>query len=497
MSSANRQRFFELWGEIDDLSSATEVLEWDQETYMPRKGLPGRGKVMATLAGLRHDKLCAPELRTLAEDLAADSVEGSAGLAQGREAIRQIDRAVKVPTALTREIAELESLSLAAWSEARKTSSFPIYQPLLERMVELKRQEAACVASAGSAYDGLLDDYEPGAKEAELIPLFADLRAALVPILQTAQSRAPVDESAVQGAFPEAAQRALGQRAAAAFGFRFDAGRLDLSTHPFCTGFNRGDVRMTWRFEEGDFRPALYGILHETGHGLYEQGLPEVWARTPLGAPVSLGIHESQSRLWENLVGRSKGFWKWALPLLHEHLPGTSKVTVDGIWKALHTVKPSLIRVEADEATYNLHVAIRFDIERRLFAGNLEVSQLPEAWDDAYEELLGIRAERVAEGVLQDIHWALGSFGYFPTYTLGTLASCQLFEAATEQLGDLEGQFGQGEFAPLLRWLRQEVHQHGRFYSAGELIERTTGKPLGAEAFLKYVRRNVEEAYPV
>lgn len=463
---------------------------------MPRKGLAGRGKVMATLAGLRHEKLCALELRTLAQELEADSAEGSAGAAQAREAFRQIDRAVRVPAALTRELAELESLSLAAWGEARKRSDFSIYQPRLERMVELKRQEAACVAPAGPAYDGLLDEYEPGAREADLEPLFEDLCRALVPLVQGVLSRAPVDESAVKGSFPAAAQRQLGRRAAEAFGFRFDAGRLDLSTHPFCSGFNRGDVRMTWRLEEGDFRPALFGILHETGHGLYEQGLPEVWDRTPLGAPVSLGIHESQSRLWENLVGRSRGFWRWALPLVRETLPGTDHMTVEGVWKALHTVKPSLIRVEADEATYNLHVAVRFDIERRLLAGDLEVRDLPAAWDDAYEALLGIRAERMAEGVLQDIHWALGSFGYFPTYTLGTLASCQLFEAAERELGDLEGRFAQGEFEPLLDWLRRGIHQHGRFYSAAELIERTTGEPLAADAFLSYVRSNVEEAYP-
>jgi carboxypeptidase Taq len=312
-----------------------------------------------------------------------------------------------------------------------------------------------------------------------------------------AESGHVVDESAAKGEFGPADQLRFARRCAEAIGFDFTAGRIDEAPHPFCTGFSPRDVRITWRYAKDDFRPALFGILHEAGHGLYEQGLPLDWQRTPIGGAVSLGVHESQSRLWENLVGRSRGFWEWALPHFKTCFPASSGVTLEALLPALQTVKPTMIRVEADQGTYDLHVCARFEIERKLFAGQLEVGDLPEAWNAAYEDLLGLRPADVSEGVLQDIHWSMGAFGYFPTYTLGNMITAQLFAAAERQLGELEPMFARGEFQPLLEWLRTNVHRHGSFFTAAELVEQATGKPLSPDEYLARRRVSVGEVYGV
>jgi carboxypeptidase Taq len=499
-----RTAFLELWGEVEDLSRAAQALEWDQETQMPAKGQPARGKVLATLAGLRHAKLTAPEL---ADRLAAFEAQAEADgddAAMAAAARRDVERASRVPTALAKRQAEAASNGLVAWQRARKAADFKLFERELAELIAIAKEIGACLApltASGKPYDALLDEFEPGATEALLTPLFDSLRASLSPIVKAvADSGVVVDESVAKGDFPEAAQLAFARRIATQMGFDFDAGRIDLAAHPFCTGFDPGDVRLTWRYSASDFRPALYGIMHEAGHGLYEQGLPPEWSRTPLGHAVSLGVHESQSRLWENLVGRSRGFWEWALPVFREHFPGASgtrAISVDSIYPALHTVRPSLIRVEADEATYNLHVVARYEVERALFGGGLSVTDLPDAWDDAYESLLGIRAPGVADGVLQDIHWSMGAFGYFPTYALGNLINAQLFEAAQDDLGELSGAFARGELAPLLGWLRERIHRPARRYTATELVERATGKPLAADAFLAHVRRTTADVYGV
>jgi carboxypeptidase Taq len=491
-------RFTALWREVQDLNHTSAVLQWDQETYMPPRGQAGRGSQLATLAGISHERLTCSAMADAVAALEEAAEPGSDLEAMAREARRVHDRAARVPAALTKAMAEANSAALAAWQEARAAADFGVFRDHLARAVELRREQAAAIDDTRPAYDVLMDEFEPGATEAALTPVFAELRAELSPLIQAvAASGVEVDESPARGSFPEAAQRAFGVEVATAMGFDFEAGRLDKTTHPFCTTFDLRDVRITWRLQEDDFRPALFGIMHEAGHGLYEQGLPERWQGTPLGGAVSLGVHESQSRMWENLVGRSRAFWSWALPRLHAHLPGTAGVTVDALYPALHTVQPSLIRVEADEGTYNLHVAVRFEVERRLFAGELGIDELPQAWDEAYEEMLGIRPPDAAQGVLQDIHWAMGAFGYFPTYTLGNLVAAQLFEKARAELGDLDGQFARGEFAPLLGWLRREVHDAGSRWPAAELVERVTGAPLSAAAFLRSIRTVTEEVYGV
>lgn len=491
------RRLYELWGEIHDIRAASDLLEWDQDTTMPAQGLAARGKAVATLEGLKHRGLTSPELHEVLEVCADAAPEGSLLAAQVRCAQRDVERAAHVPLSLARALAEARVVGFASWRQARETSDFDLFAAELERLIELKRQEASAIDPHRPLYDVVLDEYEPGATEAELVPLFARLRAELIPLVRGVGEGEGVDERPARGNFAPRRQREFGRAVTAAFGFDFAAGRLDEAVHPSCMGIDRRDVRLTWRYETGDFRPATFGILHEAGHGLYEQGLPEGLWRTPAGAVVSLGLHESQSRLWENHVGRSRGFWRWALPRYRQAFPDAPEVDVERMWALLHTVKPSLIRVEADEGTYNLHVAVRFELERALFAGHLEARDLPRAWDDLYQELLGIRPPDAARGVLQDIHWSQAMFGYFPTYTLGTMAAAQLFAAAGRQLGDLEAAFAEGDFAPLLGWLRERVHRHGSRYEAGELIERVTGKPLAPDDLLDYLRQTTREVYGV
>lgn len=490
------QRLMELWGEIRDLRAAEDLLHWDQETCMPTGGLEARARAAATLAGIKHQKLTAAELSDTLERCEEEAPPGSDLEAQIRAARIEVIRAVRVSEGLTRALAKASSTGLAAWQEARAQKDFSRFEKELAELLNLRRQQAAAIDPQGQAYDVMIQEYEPDGRAAELAPLFDDLRRNLMPLVRTvAESGVKVNEGACRGDFPVAAQESFSRRMATAIGFDFRKGRLDATTHPFCVGIHRTDVRLTWRSQNDDFRPALFGILHEAGHGLYEQGLPESWSHTPLGTATSLGIHESQSLLWENHVGRSLGFWRFALPFYRKNFPLAPAVEAEELQRAQCTVQPSLIRVDADETTYNLHIALRFQLERALFAGDLTVAELPGAWDDLYEEFLGIRPRDAAEGVLQDIHWSQGMFGYFPTYTLGTLTAAQLFAAARRDLGDLEEAFAAGEFTPLLHWLRENVHRHGTRYTASELVTRATGRPLSADDLLAHLRRNVETVY--
>jgi len=491
------QRFFELWGIQQDLSFGSAILQWDQETYMPPSGAEARGKILATLAEIKHAKMVSAELQDAIE-AAAEAAEPDSELeAQVREARRLVSREVKIPAALAKALAEAESAGLVAWQNARKEGDFGLFRDRLEETVRLNKEKASALAEGGNPYDAMLDLYEPGTTEAHLVPMFAELRGVLAPMIKAvADSGVVVDESPVQGAFDPAQQRSFTKKIAAAMGYDFEGGRLDKTTHPFCTTFGRGDVRITWRWQEDDIRPALYGVMHEAGHGLYEQGIgPD--PRTPLGSASGLGMHESQSRLWENMVGRSEAFWEWAMPHYAEAFPDKKGLSPAKMQPALNTCKPSLIRVEADEATYNLHVAARFEIERQLFADQVTVAELPELWDQTYQDLLGVRAASSSEGLLQDIHWAMGAFGYFPTYSLGNLICAQLFMAAGEALGDLNAMFARGEFAPLLGWLRENIHQHGRRYSTHEMVRNATGEALTAGPLLHHLTTTAEKVYGV
>ncbi|MFK8024631.1 MAG: carboxypeptidase M32 [Ilumatobacter sp.] len=501
MSAA--EKLLTQWAEIEGVATAARVLSWDQETNMPPSGHASRGHAMSVLAGIHHDKLTDPALADAidAADVEAKSTDDPLLADQVRSARADVTRATAIPGDLARRVAEVQSSALACWQQAKAADDFDAFAPMLATVVELTRETADALVAAGIAdrrYDALLDEYEPGANEAQLVDLFDDLRSHIAPVVAAiADSGVVVDESPVRGAFPEDAQHAFGSFVAGTLGYDFDAGRLDTAAHPFTAGFDPGDVRITWRSDRDDLRPGLFCIMHETGHALYEQGLPAELARTPVGSAVSLGVHESQSRLWENRVGRSRPFWVWALPHLREHLPGTDGVTVEQIVRALNTVSPSLTRVEADQGTYDLHIAARFEIERHLIAGDIDVDELPGIWSDTYDDLLGIRPSAMYDGVLQDVHWAAGAFGYFPTYTIGNLVASQLFDAASDALDDLPGSIDVGDFAPLLGWLRENVHRHGRRQSADDLVTRATGRPLSSDAFVTHIRRTTADTYGI
>jgi len=493
------ERFLALWGEIADLEDAAGLLSWDQETCMPRKGGARRARLQATLAGLRHARLVAPELGELVERCGERAEPGSVLAAQVREARRVLGRVTRVPERLARERAQAASEGHEAWNAARQASDFALFRPALERIVALAREVAGILSvPGGHPYDVWLDEYEPGARTVDVAELLGDLAAELVPLVRAAAEtgRRP-DVAILRGDYPPERQLAFAREVVERFGFDFGRGRIDVAPHPFCSGFGPDDVRLTWRSDPADFRPALFGILHEAGHGLYEQNLPSELARTPVGGACSLGVHESQSRLWENLVGRSLSFWRWALPGLQRAFPAARSIRLEELLPVLNTVEPSLIRVEADQGTYDLHVCLRFELERALFAGELEVADLPQAWNEGSQRILGLAPRNDAEGVLQDIHWSMGAFGYFPTYTLGNLTAAQLFEAARRDLGDLDEAFQKGEFQPLATWLRERVHRHGSLFPAAELIARATGAPLSSAAYLARRRADVARTYGV
>jgi carboxypeptidase Taq len=488
------------YAELRDLASAAALLSWDQETMMPRKGAAARARQLATLAGLRHERFTDARIGELLS--ACEAAPGQLDdeeRAQIRELRHDWDRATRLEKALVEELAAAESAALEAWRDARARSDWSAFAPHLRRLLDLLRRKVAALGFAQRPYDGLIDEYERGATEAELAALFADLRERLAPLVAAVlERRDRVDASCALRDLDEARQAKFGESVIRAMGLDFEAGRIDGSSHPFCIGIAHGDVRLTRRYMKGDLRPALYGMIHEAGHGLYEQGLPEALDRTPLGEACSLGVHESQSRLWENVVGRSLPFWRHFLPEMQKSFPSELRgVTPERMWKAVNQVEASLIRVEADELTYNLHVLLRFELERALIRDELPVTEVPAAWNAKMKELLGIAPANDAEGCLQDIHWSMGAVGYFPTYTLGNLYAAQLFEAARRELPDLEQRIGRGELLALREWLREKVHRHGRRWLPAELLERATGSKPDVEPFLRHLRGKLGSIYGI
>lgn len=500
MSQAAYARFVALSKEIKTLSSIGSLLYWDQETMMPQKGAEFRAQQIGAISALSHDRFVSDEMGRLLDELAGPAASGALGpeaAANVRETRRLFDREKKLPTELVKEIAETQSLAQEAWVRARKADSFAEFAPWLEKNIALQKKVAELVGYEKEPYDALLDVYEPGARAAEIAPLFAALRAEIVPLVQAIQ-RSGRRPPALEGRFPREKQREFSLAVARDMGFDFEAGRLDISAHPFCSGFHPGDVRMTTRYDESDFRGALFGVMHEAGHALYEQGLDPRHTGTPMGEAASTGIHESQSRLWENLVGRSRPFWRHYYPKLQATFPDAlGSLPFDDFYFAVNEVEPSLIRVEADEVTYNLHILLRFEIEQGLFAGRLSVSELPSLWKDKMEEYLGLRPPNDADGVLQDVHWSAGLFGYFPTYTLGNLFAAQFFAQAKKEIGDLDAKIGCGELAPLREWLREKIHRRGMLYRPQELCEAVTGKKLEPANFTGYLKTKFGELYGV
>jgi len=476
------------------LESTGAVLGWDRETYMPPKGAEHRASQLSLISGIHHQTATHPRIGELLDALKDSELNDSAesdSAVNIRELRRGYDRQRKLPQRLVEEIARVTALAQHHWSEARHANDYECFAPWLADVIRLKQEEASVVGftDSGEAYDALLDEYEPECTSREVQDVFDKLRRKLVPLLDTIKGsgRQP-DELILTREYPVDQQEALGRLASKAIGFDFEAGRLDITAHPFCSGTGPGDCRLTTRYDPNYFSGSFFGTLHETGHGLYEQGLnPEFWG-TPLGASVSLGIHESQSRLWENIVGRSAAFWKYFYPIAQQHFPAAlGQTPFDDFIFAINAVKPSLIRVEADEVTYNLHIMLRFDIERALIAGDLSVDDLPEAWNERFEADFGIKPDSNANGCMQDVHWSAGLFGYFPTYALGNMYASQFFDAAVSDLGELNALFAAGEFEPLLNWLRTHIHSQGRRLPAGRLVEVVTGRSLSDEPLMKHL----------
>jgi carboxypeptidase Taq len=485
--------------EAADLQSAAAVLSWDQETFMPEGGAAARSRQLSTLQRLAHEAFTRDAVGALLDDLAPSAEDGAPTddtAALVRVTRRDYERARKVPSALVARLAQASSEAKQAWKAARADDDFDAFAPHLERLVTLSREKAEALGYEDTPYDALLEEYEPGTRTADVAPLFETLREELVPLVEAIAEAEQVDDACLHGDFAPDAQQQAGEEVIRAFGYDFQRGRQDRSAHPFTTAFSTGDVRLTTRFDPQFFGTGFFATLHEAGHGLYEQGVADDLERTPLAEGASLGLHESQSRLWENLVGRSRAFWRWYLPRLRERFPQQlGSVTEDAFYRAANKVEPSLIRVEADEVTYNLHVMLRFEIERALIEGRLAVEDLPRRWNAAMDDALDVVPESDANGVLQDVHWAMGAFGYFPTYTLGTLMSVPLFRQADADLGGLDEQIAQGEFGPLLSWLRMHIHRHGRKLQAADLLARVTGEPLSAQPWVDYVRKKFGAIY--
>jgi carboxypeptidase Taq len=457
---------------------------------------------MALLAGLHHDRATDPRVGELLEavessDLVADPESPES--ANLREWRRGFDRVTKLPRSLVEELARTTSIAQQEWVEARKASDFQKFRSWLASIIDLKKQEAACLASGGDLYDALLDEYEPGANGKELAALFESLRRDLVPLVAAIVGSTHGPKArALEGDYPIDRQKIFGEMVASAIGFDFERGRLDTTAHPFCSGIGPGDTRITTRFDPRDFASAFFGILHEVGHGLYEQGLDPSHHGSPMGEAVSLGVHESQSRLWENGVGRSRAFWEHWLPQARRFFrEPLHTVGLDAFHAAINRVEPSLIRVEADEVTYNLHILIRFELEQALISGDLTVDDLPETWNARYRDYLGITPPDDAKGCLQDIHWAAGLVGYFPTYTLGNLYSAQIYSKADADLGGLDPAFARGDFAGLLAWLREKIHRNGQRYRASDLIRRATGATLDHQPLVRALRSKYGPIYGV
>lgn len=498
------QRLKTRLAERHNLEMAARVLGWDQATYMPPGGATPRAEQLATLGSLAHRLLVADETARLLD--AAEAEVAAAGLNADddaacllRMARRDYTLATRVPTELVEEQARIGALAYDAWAVAHEKNDFPAFAPWLEKSFELARRQAECLGYSEHIYDALLDLYEPGMTAARLTPLFAELRAGIVPLLRAIMARPDaVDDAVLHRPYDAAAQLRFSEEIAHRLGFDAERGRLDLTVHPFCTSFSPADVRLTTRVDPSFLPTAVLGTIHETGHGLYEQNIDSALDGTPLVNAASLGLHESQSRLWENLVGCGRAFWTYFFPLAQQAFPtALGNVEADMFYRALNKVNPATVRIEADEVSYNLHIMLRFELEKDLLAGKLAVRDLPEAWNAASREYLGVTPPNDARGVLQDVHWSSGLIGYFPTYTLGNILSVQLYEAAVRAVPSIPDQIGQGEFSGLLGWLRENVCRHGRKYLPDDLITRATGQPMTAEPYLRYLREKFGALYDV
>lgn len=478
-------------GKVDDIGRAAGLLGWDQQTYMPPGGVASRASQMATLESMAHELFTAGRVGELLDEVAPwaeaqgyDSLPASAI----RVTRREYERYRKLPNKLVAAKAEAVGLAFDAWQKAKHASDFSIFQPRLERLVELSVEEAEALGYQEERYDALVDRFEPGMRTKRLVEIFDRLEKELVPLVRAA-GRSAGDDALRGLSFPAQAQQDFARELLTAMGFSFERGRMDVAEHPFTSGFSPSDVRITNHPYEHAMLSNVFSTIHEGGHALYEQGVPTAFDRMPVSGSASLGMHESQSRLWENIIGRSLPFWRHFYPKLQAHFPAQlGTVPLEAFYKTVNRVKPSLIRVEADELTYNLHIILRFNLERELLNGTVRVADLPAIWNERMRAGLGVTPAHDAEGVLQDVHWSHGIFGYFPTYSLGNIYSGQIYNRMREDLPDLEGAVGRGELLGVKAWLNEHVHVHGGKYEPEDLIKKITGEGLTVEPYLEYLK---------
>lgn len=467
--------------DINALHAATALMDWDQQTLMPPGGSEARAEHLGILGRMAHEMFVADETATLLERAQPDSEDDQALV---RVVARQLALSTKIPTKLVEEKSRLAAIAHEDWVKARAENNFPGFAKTLERMFEIAREEAEHLGYTDHIYDALLDQYEEGATAADCRAMFDAIRGPQVELVKQIQAAEQIDDSWLYGEWDKAKQGAVTETLVKAIGFDFQRGRQDTAPHPFCTGWSVGDIRLTTRFKS--YLPSsIMGSLHEAGHGMYEQGSPKAWDRTPLAGGVSLGLHESQSRTWENIVGRSQAFWDHFFPTVQEAFPTLKGRTAQDWFRAINKVEPSYIRVEADELTYNLHVMVRFEIECDILTGKLAVKDLPQAWNARYEEYLGITPKNDAEGCLQDVHWSMGSIGYFPTYSMGNLLSYQIWRALQKDIPNTDELMARGEFQPMLSWLQEKIYSQGKKHKPKDLVLRVTGKPMDASDYLE------------
>ncbi len=499
MENEKLQQLKNLLGEVWDISMAAAVLGWDQETYMPPGGSKARGIQLSTLSRIAHTKFTSPKIGELLSELEPEAANWDPDSDEARlvkVTRRDYDKATKVPSDFVAEMTRVASEAQVAWREAKEKSDFSKFEPYLARIVELRRQYADFFAPYEHVYDPLLDDFEPGLKTADVQRIFEALRPQQVALIKAIAEKPQVDDSFLHQPYDEKKQWDFGVEVITKFGFDWKRGRQDKSAHPFTTSFSVNDVRITTRIVPDFLGTGLFGTMHECGHALYEQGVDPALERTPLGHGASLAIHESQSRLWENLVGRSRPFWEHFYPRLQEYFPAQlGNVDLETFYKGINKVEPSLIRTEADEATYNLHIMLRLELEIALMEGSVEVKDLPEVWNEKMSEYLGVTPPDDAHGVLQDIHWSMGALGYFSTYALGNLISAQWWERIHEDIPNLDEQIRAGNFADLLGWLREHIHRHGAKFEPQELVKRVTGSGIDPAPYMRYLKTKYGEIY--
>ncbi|MEM6915248.1 MAG: carboxypeptidase M32 [Verrucomicrobiota bacterium] len=495
MSQSAYQKLVKLGEEVQLVADTQALLSWDQEVLMPSKGIDYRGQQMAWFSGWTHDRRTAPEVGEWIAQAESDLVEAEGEKASNlREWKHDFERETKLPRRLVEDFAMAQVHAKSAWAEAREKSEFALFAPHLEKLVSLCREQAECWGYDDVPYDGLLDKFERGASTEKLSETLHSLRDNLISIVEEATARERLDPSLLQGEYPRAKQEAFNREVAETIGFDFEAGRIDTAVHPFCSGMAPFDTRLTTRYDERDFRSSLFGVLHEAGHGLYEQGLKSAWRGQPIGNAVSLGIHESQSRLWENQVGRSRAFWEKWLPRAAEYFPNLSKLDVDTLYRSVNEASLSYIRVESDEVTYDLHILLRFEIEKQIFSGDLKIEEIPGAWNELFESFFGMPVDKDSNGCLQDIHWSLGIFGYFPTYSLGNINAAHLAQAAKAE-GSVGADLEAGEYASLLDWMRRKIHERGSVLLPDDLMVEATGTTATASALIAHLReRYLEKA---